>query len=83
MDTGYSMLRKNLKDEMSILDKKEATFWESNTTHLMYQISAQPLKKSQVFLSTLSQSPHRHPEAFLSSASSSSKCTANTDTTAL
>lgn len=65
---------------MSILDEKEVTFWGSDTTHFIYQTSAQPFR---ILLSTSSQSLHRHPAAFHSSASSSSKCTADTDTTAL
>lgn len=43
---------------MSYFDEKEVTFWGSDTTHFIYQTSAQPLPNfSQYFISVPTQAP--------------------------
>ena len=58
---------------MSILDKKEVTFWGSDTIHFTYQTSAQPFP---VFLRIISV-PTQAPRSLSFFCIISSKCTAD------
>lgn len=74
--TGLQPVKEDSQEgEMSILGRKESHSGALTPPTSYTKTSAQPFR---IFLSTSSQSLHRHPATFLSSASSSSKCTADT-----